>query len=84
MKPIALRSNARSRPASSRLRARPMTELSGGEAMRAHLARALAQEAPLLVLDEPTARLDPAQAVGIAEVLRAHARERRRRFVVDA
>jgi iron complex transport system ATP-binding protein len=55
------------------LRARAMTELSGGEAMRAHLARALAQEAPLLILDEPTASLDPAQAVGVADVLRRHA-----------
>ena len=55
------------------LRARRMDEVSGGEKARAHLARALAQQAPLLVLDEPTAGLDPAQALGVADILRAHA-----------
>jgi iron complex transport system ATP-binding protein len=54
------------------LRARRMDEISGGEKARAHLARALAQQAPLLVLDEPSAGLDPAQALGVAEIARAH------------
>jgi iron complex transport system ATP-binding protein len=57
------------------LRARRMDEISGGEKARAHLARALAQQAPLLVLDEPTAGLDPAQALGVADILRTHAIE---------
>jgi len=55
------------------LRHRRMDEISGGEKARAHLARALAQHAPLLMLDEPTAGLDPAQALGVADIVRGHA-----------
>jgi iron complex transport system ATP-binding protein len=39
---------------------RPATELSAGERTRALIARALAQQAPLIMADEPIAGLDPA------------------------
>lgn len=49
---------------------RPLSSLSGGEGRRALLAAALAQEAPLLLLDEPTAYLDPGHAVKFLDLIR--------------
>ena len=53
------------------LETRRFDELSGGEQRRALLAQALCQEAEALLLDEPTAALDPAHALALLTALRA-------------
>jgi iron complex transport system ATP-binding protein len=54
---------------------RPYTSLSGGEQQSVLIARALAQGAPFLLLDEPSAALDPGQKARLWGTLRALARE---------
>lgn len=58
-------------------RDRRATELSGGEQARALLARALAQETPLLIADEPAAGLDPAAQLRVMQLFRDLAEEGR-------
>lgn len=53
---------------------RPFDQLSSGERARVLLARALATQADLILLDEPTAALDPRHQLGVMEILRAEAR----------
>lgn len=55
------------------LRHRALQALSGGERQRAHLARALATQAPVLLLDEPSAHLDAPHQRLLAQVLRTQA-----------
>ncbi|HUB70199.1 MAG TPA: ABC transporter ATP-binding protein [Acidimicrobiales bacterium] len=60
----------------ARFARRPLAQLSGGESQRAVLARALVQEAPVLVLDEPTTSLDLGHGQLVMELVDQLRRER--------
>lgn len=62
---------------------RPVVELSDGERQKIMIARALAQETPVILLDEPTAFLDALRRVEILTLLRDLARDARRAVIVS-
>jgi iron complex transport system ATP-binding protein len=52
------------------LRDRPLETLSGGQQRRCWFGMALAQDTPVLILDEPTTFLDPAAQIALLDIVR--------------
>jgi iron complex transport system ATP-binding protein len=60
---------------------RPLADLSGGERQRVFIARALAQDTPIILLDEPTSFLDLRHQVAIYDLLKSVQREKARTVI---
>ena len=60
-----------------------MAELSDGERQKAFIAKALVQECPLILLDEPTAFLDVVSRIEIMTLLRKLAREEQKAILLS-
>jgi iron complex transport system ATP-binding protein len=79
---IIIAKNALAQVGALHLSDRPMDKISGGEKQRVILARALAQQPLLLLLDEPTLHLDIGAQVDLLDNLRRLAAENRYSVVV--
>jgi iron complex transport system ATP-binding protein len=79
---VTIASNALAQVGAEHLSGRWMDQISGGEKQRVILARALAQQPLLLLLDEPTLHLDIGAQVDLLDTLRRLAAENRYAVVV--
>ena len=79
---VLIAKNALAQVGAADLTDRWMDQISGGEKQRVILARALAQQPLLLLLDEPTLHLDIAAQVGLLDALRRLAAENRYTVIV--
>ncbi len=61
---------------------KPFSELSGGQKQRVLMARALATKPDFLLLDEPTAGIDPTATQAIMELLRSIHEQRRQTIIM--
>jgi iron complex transport system ATP-binding protein len=63
---------------------RPVSQISDGERQRAVIARALAQDTPVIILDEPTAYLDVSNKYEIFHLLQVLANEKKKTIVLSS
>ena len=62
---------------------RHISDLSDGERQKVMVARALAQDTPIILLDEPTAHLDLPNRIEVVRLLKKLAREQRKSIVMS-
>ena len=74
--------NALARTGMRKMRRRPVASLSDGERQKTMIAKTLAQQTPVILLDEPTAFLDFESKIETFALLRSLSRENRKTIVV--
>jgi len=67
-----------------KLAAKKMNELSDGERQKVLLARALAQETPLMLLDEPTTHLDMRNTIAMFKLLKRECKEHQKTIILSS